>query len=237
MIRILKISGLIIILAFVYTCKKSENPPSSDGQTGTVTDIEGNIYNTVTIGTQTWMAENLKTTKYNDGTTIPNVTDWTAWAALTTPSYCWYNNDATTYKATYGALYNWYTVNSTSNGGKNVCPTSWHVPTDAEWTTLTTYLGGESVAGGKLKETGTAHYWISPNIGATNETGFTALPGGYRYYSGAYSSIGSYGLWWSSTETSSTSAWGRHMHYAYSDVLRTNFNKPSGFSVRCSRDF
>ena len=208
--------------------------PTASGTT--VTDINGNVYNTVTIGTQTWMAKNLKTTKYNDGTAIPNVTDGTAWAALTTPSYCWYNNDATTYKATYGALYNWYTVNSTSNGGKNVCPTSWHVPSDDEWTTLTTYLGGETVAGGKLKETGTTH-WTTPNTGATNETGFTALPGGHRYYDGTYYGIGSYGYWWSSTEYSTTSsAWYRFMYYSLASVYRYYYDKPSGYSVRCVRD-
>jgi len=200
--------------------------------TSTVTDIDGNVYNTVTIGTQVWMAENLKTTKYNDNTSIPLVTDNTAWAALTTSGYCWYNNDAATYKATYGALYNWHTVNT----GK-LCPTGWHVPTDAEWTTLTTYLGGEGVAGGKLKETGTAH-WISPNTGATNETGFTALPGGFRDYNGPCYYIGSYGLWWSSTEYSTTSsAWRRTMHYDNTSVLRDYFDKRLGFSVRCVRDF
>ena len=188
MIRILKISGLIIILALVYTCKKSENPPVS------VTDINGNVYNIVTIGTQTWMAENLKTTKYNDGTAIPNVTVDATWAALTTGAYSDYSNTPAN-STTYGRLYNWYVVDNNpatkvaSNGGKNVCPTSWHVPTDAEWTILTTYLGGESIAGGKLKETGTAH-WNSPNTGATNETGFTTLPSGLRYYDGSYFLIG-----------------------------------------------
>ncbi|MCB9001260.1 MAG: fibrobacter succinogenes major paralogous domain-containing protein [Bacteroidales bacterium] len=160
---------------------------------GTVTDIDGNTYITVTIGNQVWMAENLKTTHYNDGTAIPNVTDGNEWAALTTGAYCWYSN-ATAYKDTYGALYNWYAVNT----GK-LAPTGWHVATDAEWTTLTTYLGGESVAGGKLKETDTTH-WASPNTGATNETGFTALPGGYRGRGGAFGGIGGYGYWWSATE-------------------------------------
>ncbi|MBI5010148.1 MAG: fibrobacter succinogenes major paralogous domain-containing protein, partial [Bacteroidia bacterium] len=137
-----------------------------------VSDIDGNVYQTVTIGTQVWMKENLKTTKLNDGIALPNVIDNAAWAALTTTGYCWYNNDATTYKSTYGALYNWYAVNT----GK-LCPIGWHVPSDDEWTLLTTFRGGYSVAGGKLKETGTLH-WTSPNTGATNETGFTALPGG-----------------------------------------------------------
>jgi uncharacterized protein (TIGR02145 family) len=203
---------------------------------GQISDIDGNVYNTVTIGTQVWMSENLKTTKYNDGTTaIPNITDNTAWEALTTGAFSWYNNDATTYKATYGALYNWYAIDISSNGGKNVCPTGWRLPTDGEWTTLTTYLGGESVAGGKLKETGTTH-WTTPNDGATNESGFTALPGGYRYYSGSYSTIGNYGYWWSSTETSPAYAWYRSMSFNTTDVLRSSHSKQNGFSVRCLRD-
>jgi uncharacterized protein (TIGR02145 family) len=197
----------------------------------TVTDKDGNVYNTITIGTQTWMKENLKVTKYNDGTAIPLVTDNTAWGALSTPGYCWYNNDQTTYGNTYGALYNWYTVNI----GK-LCPTGWHVPTDAEWTTLTTFLGGESVSGGKLKETGTTH-WLSPNTGATNETGFTALPGGYRNYDGTFHFIGYYGFWWSATENITSTAWYRFMYYNSSGVGRSYYDKRYGLSVRCLRDF
>lgn len=204
---------------------------SSIGQLGTVTDTEGNIYKTISIGTQTWMAENLKTIKYNDGTAIPLVTDGAAWAALSTPGYCWYNNDAATYKATYGALYNWYTVNT----GK-LCPTGWHVPSDSEWTILTTYLGGESVAGGKLKETGTSH-WHNPNTSATNETGFTALPGGFRNLDGSFFyNVGDYGRWWSSSESSTTYAWDRGMQYDNSNVWGFNNIKQYGFSVRCLRD-
>jgi uncharacterized protein (TIGR02145 family) len=150
---------------------------ASNYVTPPVTDGDGNVYNTVTIGTQIWMKGNLKTMKFNYGTSIPNVTDNTTWAGLTSAAYCWYNNDAATYKTTYGALYNWYAVDVASNDGKNVCPAGWHIPSDAEWTTLTDYLGGASVAGSKLKETGTTH-WLSPNTGATNESGFTALPGG-----------------------------------------------------------
>ena len=213
------------------------------GIPGTLSDNDGNTYQTISIGYQVWMAENLKTTKFNDGTAIPNVTRTTpgifydeqiTWSSLTTPAYCWYNNNAG-YKATYGALYNWYTVDATSNGSKNVCPTGWHVPTDAEWTTLTTYLGGEAVAGGKLKETGTTH-WITPNTGATNETGFTALPGGYRYTIGTFNGVGSDGYWWSSTEYS-TNAWVRTMSYYFTRVGRGSNYKQDGYSVRCVRDF
>jgi uncharacterized protein (TIGR02145 family) len=183
------------------------------------------------------MAENLKVTKYNDNATvdIPNVTGEAAWTGLTTPAYCWYNNNAAAYKATYGALYNWYTVDAASNGGKNVCPTGWHVPTDAEWTTLTNYLGGESIAGGKLKEIGTT-YWTSPNTGATDETGFTAIPGGARNYDGTFRNIGNYAGWWSAKEFGPSSAWSRSLYYNDTDVNTTDDYKKDGLSVRCLKD-
>ncbi len=211
--------------------KGSVTDSNNDKIYKTVTDIEGNVYKTVTIGKQVWMGENLKTTKFNDGTTIPLVTDNKAWEALKTPAYCWYKNDATANKNTYGALYNWYTI-----GTNKLCPKGWHVPTDAEWTTLTTYLGGENVAGGKLKETGTTH-WESPNTGATNETGFTALPSGYRIYYGTYDNIGNFGYWWNSTESATSIAYFRNMYYKVSNVLRSYLDKQNGFSVRCLRDF
>jgi uncharacterized protein (TIGR02145 family) len=196
----------------------------------TVTDIDGNVYHTVTIGTQVWMVENLKTTKYNDGVAIPLVTDIATWAALTTPGYCWNNNDAATFKNTYGVLYNWYTVNT----GK-LAPAGWHVPTDSEWSVLATYLGGDSVAGGKLKEVGTTN-WLSPNTSATNETGFTALPGGYRNLFGAFFSIGGSGYWWSATVRDATYSWGRGIYYNGANVFRFDYYNRSGFSVRCVRD-
>jgi len=199
-------------------------------QTETVTDADGNVYHTVTIGTQVWMAENLKTTKYRDGTAIPNVTNAASWVGLTTGAFCWYNNDATTYKNTYGGLYNWYAVNT----GK-LAPTGWHVPTDAEWTTLTTFLGGEDVAGSKLKETGTTH-WLSPNAGATNETGFTALPGGYRINDGAYGDFGGSGYWWCSNEGGTSNPFLRYMTCGFSKVVRSDTSKQYGISVRCVKD-
>jgi uncharacterized protein (TIGR02145 family) len=197
----------------------------------TVTDIEGNIYNLVRIGNQLWMAENLKTTKYNDGLAIPVETVDTLWNILTTPAYGWYNNSAAN-KDTYGALYNWYAVNTT-----RLCPAGWHVPTDAEWTILTTYLGGASVAGGKLKETGLSH-WISPNTGATNVSGFTGLPGGLRRsFTGAFDAVGYTGAWWSDTQVDASRAWGRGLDYYYYDIQRPAADKVMGYSVRCVRDF
>jgi uncharacterized protein (TIGR02145 family) len=195
-------------------------------------DGDNNYYPIVLIGTQIWMAENLKTTNYNDVTSIPLVTDNNAWINLTTPGYCWYNNDAATYKVNYGAIYNFFTVNT----GK-LCPTGWHVPTNDEWSILTDYLGGESVAGGKLKETGTAH-WNNPNTGATNEIGFTAIPGGFRSdFDGSFDLVGNSGYWWSSSEYSSnTLFWYRRMYYSQIYVYRNYFYKQVGLSVRCLKD-
>jgi uncharacterized protein (TIGR02145 family) len=201
------------------------------GETGTMSDLDGNTYSTIVIGTQTWMAENLKTTKYKDGSSaIPLIADNTEWSNLVTPGYCWYNNDEATYKSTYGALYNWYAV---STG--NLCPIGWHMPSDAEWTTLTSYLGGEDIAGGKLKETGTTH-WLTPNTGATNETGFTSLPGGFRQNGGTSDAVWLAGYWWSATDNSATEAWYRAMSRSYSPVLRSNAGNPDGLSVRCLKD-
>lgn len=195
----------------------------------TVTDVDGNVYNTVIIGTQVWMASNLKTTKYKDGTTIPLVTDGTAWSNLITAGYCWYDNDAATYKSTYGALYNWYTVNT----GK-LCPTGWHMPSDIEWNTLTTYLGGESVSGGNLKETGKTH-WLYPNTGATNTFGFTALPGGNRFRTSFYD-IGKSGFWWSSSESNYRLGLYREISFNGNDVYSHSYNRHTGYSVRCLQD-
>jgi len=202
---------------------------TTNGPGEPLTDIDGNTYNTVWIGGQLWMAENLKTTKYNDGMTIPEVTDNNQWLGLTTGAYCWYFNNITN-KATYGALYNYYAIHTGS-----LAPIGWHVATDAEWTTLITYLGGQSVAGGKLKESGTAH-WLSPNTGATNSSGFTALPGGYRSNDGTFGLVGGYGFWWSATESDSSNAWYRFMYYSGSGVSRYHNYKDVGFSVRCVRD-
>jgi len=191
---------------------------------------DGQKYKIVKIGNQWWMAENLIATKYNDGTHIPLVTDVTAWSKLITPGYCWYANDSIAYSNPYGALYNWYAVNT----GK-LCPTGWHVPTDAEWTVLSDYLGGTNIAGSKLKEIGTTH-WLSPNSKATNEIGFTSLPGGNRNFDGTYYNLGYYGYWWTSTEYSSTNAYNRYMFYNNSSIIGFSHLKKYGFSVRCVKD-
>jgi uncharacterized protein (TIGR02145 family) len=196
---------------------------------GKMTDNYGNEYKTITIGTQTWMAENLKTTKYRNGEEISNVTDDAEWADLATSAYCWYNNDPAN-KAIYGGIYNWHAVADS----RNIAPVGWHVATDADWTTLTTFLG--SGAGLSLREAGTGH-WNTPNTDASNSVGFTALPGGYRYgYDGAFHDVGYYGYWWSSTVYNSINAWVRYLIYYSTDVTRLYGYKSHGYSVRCVRD-
>jgi uncharacterized protein (TIGR02145 family) len=201
-----------------------------------IADIDGNTYNTVRIGNQVWMAENLKTTRYNDDSFIPFIIDNSVWAGLTTPGYSWYNNDANTYKDTYGALYNWYALDTASNGVKNVCPTGWHIPADIEWIILISYLGGENVAGGKLKEAGTVH-WQSPNTGATNESGFTALPGGRRDWYSPFAGIKDNCYWWSSTrEVAGDRAWHIFLDAGTAGLALQANSKVHGFSARCLRD-
>jgi uncharacterized protein (TIGR02145 family) len=197
---------------------------------GIVSDISGNIYRTITIGTQVWMAENLTTVRYRNGDSIRLVNDPIEWGTLVTGAYSNYNNNQTN-SGEYGRLYNWYAVNDS----RNLAPAGWHVATDADWTVLTTYLGGTNVAGGKLKESGSAH-WISLNEASNNETGFTALPGGYRYYTGTYELIDDFGFWWSATEASASNGWYRYILSAGSAVYRHNLTKKMGASVRCVKD-
>lgn len=218
MIRILLLSTLLFILTLPVVAQ-------------TVTDINGNVYSTVTIGTQVWMASNLKTTKYNNGSQIDYVTGNTEWTSLTTGAYCWQNNDPVANADTYGALYNSFAIEA-----GNLCPAGWHVPADAEWTILTDFLGGLNIAGGKLKENGTLH-WTSPNTGATNEVGFTALPGGSRGGSDAvFYDFLRFSYFWSSTNTSSTWGYVRRLDYSNIIVTRTTFLRRGGFSVRCVKD-
>jgi uncharacterized protein (TIGR02145 family) len=240
--KILKTSVLITTVVIVFSsCSKDDDDTSSatNGKStavfnssvtyGTMTDQDGNVYKTVTIGTQIWMAENLRTTKYNDGSLIPNVTNNSGWAGLSTGAYCNYKNTSKTDTiATFGRLYNWYAVNT----GK-LAPKGWHVPTDEEWAQLIDYVGDD---GGKLKETDTTH-WNSPNPEATNETGFTALPGGGRNsFAGAFSSIGDYGYWWSTKGFIPNGAYGMKMFWASSSICMGDYSAGMGCSVRCVKD-
>ena len=185
----------------------------------------------VTICGEDWMVRNVDVSTYKNGDPIPKVTDPATWLSLTMGAYCYYNNDSTTYAATYGKLYNWYAVNDP--GG--LCPEGWHVATDAEYSMLSTCLGGDAVAGGKMKETGTSH-WNSPNTGATNSSGFTGLPGGYRNPSGSFVAIGTLGIWWSSTEDVPDNGWNRYVSYSLANLYRNTNDKNFGSSVRCVRD-
>lgn len=195
-----------------------------------VKDYEGNAYKTVKIGTQLWMAENLKSTKYNDGTEIPFVPDSAQWRDLTSPGYCWYNNDYQTYANVYGGLYNFYTVET----GK-LCPTGWHVPSDTEWIILVNYLGGESVAGAKLKEAGFEH-WSALNTNATNESGFTGLPGGLRFHISIFHGVNDFGYFATSTEYDSEHLWKRNLEVNQNSVSKDYIVKKVGLSVRCVKD-
>ena len=184
------------------------------------------IAHNVTIGTQTWTGCNATVSVYRNGDTIPYVDNTAAWAALTTGAWCYYNNDPST-EATYGKLYNWYAVTDS----RGIAPVGYKVPTDAEWTTLTTFLGGPIVAGGAMKEIGLCH-WISPNTDATDSSGFTGLPGGSRDHDGSYFYIGNYGNFWSSTEYNTVNAWRRRLNYYDGNADRGNNNKKLGLSVR-----
>lgn len=216
----------VLFIAFMITnCSEDSSTNNSD-------DGE---FETVTIGNQVWMAENLDVDHYRNGDTIPQVTDPDEWDTLTTGAWCYYDNDSANGEI-YGKLYNWYAVNDP----RGLAPEGWHVPTNAEWTELTDFLGGDYVAGGKLKSTGTIEdgdgLWYSPNEGATNESGFSALPGGSRDRNGFFTYIGYLGYWWSSSESNATYAWFRTLIYNGSEVNRSSYYKEYGFSVRCVRD-
>ena len=211
-------------------------------ETGKVTDIDGNTYQTIKIGEQWWMAENLRATHYRNGNAIANITEDTAWEKQRTGAWCNYDNEADN-AAIYGQLYNWYAVNDE----RNIAPEGWHVPTDKEWKQLEMYLGmsqsqaddtgwrGDGV-GRKLMGTGSAH-WVSPNTGSTNESGFSGLPGGYRDGSGGdFYNVGGYASFWSFPEYDSDGAWSRKLICGSSDVNRSITSKRCGFSVRCVRD-
>jgi uncharacterized protein (TIGR02145 family) len=221
-------SSLILILAiftlFYTGCKKDPKPPVP------VTDIEGNSYKTIKIGDQLWMSENLRSTHFNDGADIPLTKDDDVWRKMTSAGYCWYSNDEATYKVPYGAIYNGFTVAS----GK-LCPAGWHVPVIEEWRALRDFLGDSTKAGGKIKESGTAH-WLSPNKGGDNRTGFTALPAGIRYFEGSFASVLSFSGMWSASEVSDEEQWYAALYYAEAGFITDHRNKKYGLSVRCLKD-
>ena len=222
---------LIGILYFISSsCTEKDNNNDTTPIPGTIADIDGNIYHTVTICSKLWIVENLKTTRFNDGELIPLVTDSLKWDTLTSPGFCWYKNDANAYKNTYGALYNWYAVYS----GK-LAPKGWHIPSIIEWDRMISCIGRDSAAGDKLKETGTIH-WQSPNYGATNEFGFNALPAGIRGTLGSFSGLRTTTYWWSSSGYVLSNAWYVSLYYLHSYPQLNICNLQPGFSVRCVKD-
>lgn len=198
---------------------------------GTMTDQEGNIYKTITVEGIIFMAENLRTTVYRDGTPIQNISDRSGWATTSEGAYCNYNNNNYTDSiATFGRLYNWYAIST----GK-LAPEGWHVATNSEWVSMVEFNSGELLAGGRLKESGTAH-WVSPNQGADNVSGFTALPGGTRQDDGLFGGIGYSGMWWTSTAYNNFECMGWVMRNDEASTNAFYASKESGFSVRCVKN-
>jgi uncharacterized protein (TIGR02145 family) len=250
----------LLLNAFIYATMFGQGGPGSvilpgnatcDSQYISISDCDGlttityngYTYDLVEIGGQCWFKENLRTTKYKDGTPIsfPGI-DNSAWSSNTNGAYAWNNNDSTAFDSIYGKLYNWYAVDNSAG----LCPSGWHVPTDCEWMYLEDTLGMSTAyqesqgwrgidEGGKLKEIGTT-YWNSPNTGATNSSGFTCLPGGSRDYNGNYNNVGCYGGWWSSSQTSTDPAFYRSPACNSSKIYRIFNYKEYGFSVRCIKD-
>jgi uncharacterized protein (TIGR02145 family) len=219
----------------------------------TISDIDGNSYNTVLIGAQCWTKENLRVRRYNNGTSMLFDTTGgsggssSTWQNLTRGAHTIYAHDSTATTPSnltkYGYLYNWYAAKGISTGGTilpndtlRICPTGWHVPTDTEWTTLTTELGGESVAGGKLKSIGTVSYWSSQSAGTDNSSGFSALPGGYRDFNGSFNNLSNSAVFWRATEVNANNAWSSRLEHNSDDVSRISYEKQLGASIRCLKD-
>lgn len=223
---------LILLLVLAFGCAKDDDAAKNATP----------VLSTIIIGTQVWSNKNLDLTTYRDGTPIPQVTEPADWANLTTGAWCYYNNDSS-YGSTYGKLYNWYAVmgifdeasKTDSSKRKKLAPEGFHVPSDEEWTILYTYLGGDILAGDKMKETASSH-WNSPSTVASNSSGFTGLPGGYRYDFGPFFGSGIVGYWWSSTEISTGTAWHRVLINQSGTSNRAAIYKRDGLSVRCLMD-
>ncbi|HEQ98212.1 MAG TPA: hypothetical protein ENO22_02600 [candidate division Zixibacteria bacterium] len=226
----LNVSDAVFIINHVFIGGPAPDPNCCSDCPPTMTDYDGNVYQTVQIGDQCWMMENLKVTHYRNGDPVPDVTVDADWEALITGAYCEYNNDGG-YVEVYGRLYNFYAIEDS----RNLAPEGWHVPTDAEWLALINYLGGESVAGGKMKEAGTEH-WAPPNDGATNESGFTALPAGARNSVGTFYNLGSSTTFWTADENKSNVAWFWVIYYSNPDIYSNYCYKAAGFSIRCLKD-
>jgi len=233
-LKLTNTSLLFIALVWAVTL----TPGCTSNKPEIVSDIDGNTYSTVKIGNQLWMGENLKVTHFRNGEAIPQITDNVLWCSAENAAYCYYNNDSAN-RNRYGALYNLYVVNDS----RNIAPEGWHIPSFAEIEELMAFLGGELVAGGKLKKSGSDE-WLYPNILATNKSGFTALPGGYRFTNsasaentgGTFHTLGSNGYWWTSTQSFELYTWSARLHFGFANVDREMRNKTFGFSIRCIKD-
>jgi uncharacterized protein (TIGR02145 family) len=221
-----------LLLGF-NTCEtnRPDESPDYTGQSGQVADVEGYVYNTIGIGTQIWMTENLKTIHFNDNSPIPKITTDTSWGHLRSPGYCWYSDDSTAYRELYGALYNYYVIETGL-----LCPIGWHVPDKSDWEKLELFLGGNKIAGGKLKDYFTS-YWDEPNPCYENSLGFVALPGGQRLnISGRFAEIGETGNWWTSVSENSYQAISISMTHESTGLFKYSTNKSRGCSVRCIKN-
>ena len=217
------ISLIVPFIILIIGCKQQ--------QEGIVTDIDGNVYHTVRIGTQVWMVENLKVTRYQNGDLIPDVKDTAQWRYLPIGTYCSYNNEIQN-TAVYGRLYNWYAVTDK----RNIAPKGWHVPSFSEIELLIANLGGDTVAAGRMKEAGNSH-WLYPNTGAGAQNSLIALPGGYRHSNdGSFHTMGSNGYWWTTTQSYEMYAWSRRVYSYFANAMNVHDYKSFGFSVRCVKD-
>ena len=232
-----KVFAFIAIILLAFSCKKSS--PNSNTNTSVsckpgngVMDIDGNSYTSIIIGTQEWTVENLTVTRYKNNDAIGNITDNTAWSNATTGGWCYYNNDVTN-SPTYGKLYNWFAVSDP----RGLAPTGWHIPSEIEWQTLITYLGGDSLAGGKMKEKGLAH-WTQTDSTVTNSSCYDGLPGGERNYNinTPFFQLGDYGNWWTSSTAPNNEAWEFNLIMSNSFIDQAQAPKMQGYSVRCIKD-
>lgn len=212
---------IIIVMLLFCHCTSSH-------QNNTIVDIDGNVYHTVAIGNQVWMAENLRVTRFRNGDRLPMVTDHYTWNQFAGSAYCHYNNDTNKSKP-YGLLYNWHVIND----HRNIAPEGWHLPSELELATLIAYVGGDTIAAGKLKHTG---HWLSPNAGAVNNHGFSALPGGYRLHDGSFHTLGSNGYWWLQTGSYAMYAWSPRLYTGFADVKRDQRFENYALAVRCVKD-
>ncbi|WP_395048653.1 fibrobacter succinogenes major paralogous domain-containing protein [Flavobacterium sp.] len=227
LILVLTISSVLFL-----GCSSSgsdSNPNDNNNNTLPVSDIDGNIYNVIQIGSKTWMQKNLNVSKYRNGDIIPQITDPTQWKNTTTGAWCYYKNDINNGQI-YGKLYNWYAVNDP----RGLSPQGWHISSNDEWVVLIGYLGGDMLAGYTMKELGVTH-WSATTPETTNSSGFMGLPGGFSSY-GAFSGIGLTGWWWTSSQETNLYAYMHTLYYAHGKVPTSTFEKRYGMSVRCIRN-